>query len=84
MQGIIVEQDSNDLVRAEVHHDGGGTPAVRRHDRATAAPRCGTYQTVSGGAPLYLRVVRTGNTWRVRYSRQRLVVDHDRPFNFNR
>jgi hypothetical protein len=25
MRGLIVERDANDLVRAEVHHDGGGT-----------------------------------------------------------
>ncbi len=76
-QGIIVEQDSNDLVRAEVHHDGGGTRLFVA-TIADGSSEVRHYQTVSGGAPLYLRVVRTGNTWRVRYSQRRLVVDHHR------
>ena len=77
-QGIIVEQDSNDLVRAEVHHDGGGSrlfvaTIARRHLRGHAPTR-----PCRAARPLYLRVKRTGNTWRVRYSQRRLDVDDDR------
>ena len=77
MQGIIVEQDSNDLVRAEIHHDGAGT----RLFVATIADgnsEVRAYQTVQGGAPQFLRIVRTGNSWRVRYSRDGSTLDDHR------
>ncbi len=81
-QGIIVEQDSNDLVRAEVHNDGGGSRLFVA-TIAEGSSEVRTYQTVAGGAPLYLRVVRTGSTWRVRYSNDGSSWISTDPFNFN-
>jgi LmbE family N-acetylglucosaminyl deacetylase/regulation of enolase protein 1 (concanavalin A-like superfamily) len=81
MQGIIVEQDANDLVRAEVHHDGAGT----RLFVATIAggnSEVRHYSTVPGGAPAYVRVVREGNSWRVRYSRDGQSWTTTEPFTF--
>jgi LmbE family N-acetylglucosaminyl deacetylase/regulation of enolase protein 1 (concanavalin A-like superfamily) len=68
MQGLIVEQDSNDLVRAEVHHDGGGTRLFVA-TMFNGSPTVQHYSTVPDGGPVWMRVVRTGNDWRVRYSR---------------
>ena len=66
-QGIVVEQDADDLLRLEFHHDGGGTWLF------AAAVTAGTASTkhfsaVTGGAPKYLRVKRVGNTWTLRHS----------------
>jgi LmbE family N-acetylglucosaminyl deacetylase/regulation of enolase protein 1 (concanavalin A-like superfamily) len=68
MQGLIVEQDANDLVRAEVHHDGAGTRLFVA-TMFNGNPEVRHYSTVPDGGPVYIRVVRAGNTWRVRYSR---------------
>jgi LmbE family N-acetylglucosaminyl deacetylase/regulation of enolase protein 1 (concanavalin A-like superfamily) len=67
-QGVIVEQDANDLVRAEVHHDGGGTRLFVA-TMFNGNPEVRHYSTVPDGGPVYIRVVRVGNDWRVRYSR---------------
>jgi regulation of enolase protein 1 (concanavalin A-like superfamily) len=61
-QGLVVQQDADDLIRFEVHHDGGsprvfvatitdGVASERRNVRAPAE------------APYWLRVAREGDTW---------------------
>ena len=62
MQGVVVQQDGNNLIRLEVHSDGtgsrlfvasfvGGTPGVRQ------------YSFIGPVAPGYLRVSRSGDWW---------------------
>ncbi|MGH3441458.1 MAG: fibronectin type III domain-containing protein [Nitriliruptorales bacterium] len=67
LQGIVVEQDADDLLRLEVHHDGSGT---RLFVAALEAGAASTkhYSTVPGGEPVYLRVKRLGDSWTLRYS----------------
>lgn len=68
LQGIIVEQDADDLLRLEIHHDGGGTrlfAGVIAGGVASSAH----YSTVASGAPAYLRVKREGNQWTLSHSR---------------
>jgi LmbE family N-acetylglucosaminyl deacetylase/regulation of enolase protein 1 (concanavalin A-like superfamily) len=67
-EGLIVEQDANDLIRAEVHHDGSGTRLFVA-TMFNGNPEVRHYSTVPDGGPVYIRVVREGNWWRVRYSR---------------
>ena len=66
-QGIFVEQDATNLLRLELHNDGGGT----RLFAAAIAGGSATvlhYGTVSVGAPVYLRLKRVGNAWTLSYS----------------
>ena len=80
MQGLIVEQDSNDLIRAEVHNDGNGTRLFVAA-MFNGNPTVQHYSTVPDGGPVWMRVVRTGNTWRVRYSRDGSSWTTTDPFN---
>jgi LmbE family N-acetylglucosaminyl deacetylase/regulation of enolase protein 1 (concanavalin A-like superfamily) len=68
LQGIVVEQDADDLLRLEVHHDGNATrlfAAVIASGVATSQH----YSTVADGPPAYLRVRREGNQWTLLHSR---------------
>src|ERR671919_355095 len=68
LQGIVVEQDADDLLRLEVHHDGSATrlfAAVVEGGVASTAH----YSTVASGSPAYLRVKREGNQWTLTHSR---------------
>ena len=68
LQGIVVQEDDNHLLRLEIHHDGNAT-------RMFAAALVGGlasslhYSTVASGSPAYLRVQRAGNVWTLRHSR---------------
>ncbi len=64
MQGVMVQQDVNNWVRADYYYDGanlrffvasftGGAPTVRT-DIAVPAP---------SGSSVWVRVARTGNNW---------------------
>jgi regulation of enolase protein 1 (concanavalin A-like superfamily) len=67
LQGIVVEQDSRNLLRFEVHHDGGGT----RLFAASIVDGVATvrhHATVADGPPAYLRLRRVGDEWTVSYS----------------
>ena len=68
MQGIVVEQDSDDLLRAEVHYDGKATKLFVA-TMAAGVPKTRYSATVAGGAPAYVRVLRTGDQWQVKHSR---------------
>ena len=68
LQGIVVEQDADDLLRLEVHHDGNAT----RLFSAVIASGVASFQhysTVESGPPAYIRVKREGNQWTLRHSR---------------
>jgi regulation of enolase protein 1 (concanavalin A-like superfamily) len=61
-QGLVVQEDADDLIRFEVHHDGGSprlfvatiTGGQASERRNVAAP---------AGAPYWLRVGREGDSW---------------------
>lgn len=62
MQGILVEQDGDDFVRFEVHHDG----TTNRFFAASFLGGSGTTQAnvaLGASTPAYLRVRRQGNSW---------------------
>ncbi len=68
LQGIVVQQDADDLLRLEIHHDGNATrlfAAVIAGGIASSAH----YSTIDSGSPSYLRVRRVGNQWTLRHSR---------------
>jgi regulation of enolase protein 1 (concanavalin A-like superfamily) len=62
LQGLVVQQDEEDLIRAEIHHDGTNT-------RLFAATISGSQAIVRGNlavtytAPYWLRLTRTGDQW---------------------
>jgi len=67
MQGIVVEQDVDDILRIETHHDGGKAWIfIARISGATASTI--EYREIPGGAPVWLRVTRAGDHWTVLYS----------------
>jgi regulation of enolase protein 1 (concanavalin A-like superfamily) len=67
IQGIVVEQDAQNLLRFEVHHDGAGTRLFAAALQ-NGAGQTRHHSTVPGGAPVYLRVLRAGDTWTLRHS----------------
>jgi LmbE family N-acetylglucosaminyl deacetylase/regulation of enolase protein 1 (concanavalin A-like superfamily) len=67
LQGLVVVQDSDDLLRIETHYDGGGTRLfVARISGGSAAVVHNS--AFNGAAPLYFRLKRTGNAWVIRSS----------------
>ena len=68
LQGVVVEQDAQNLLRLEVFHDGGTTHLFAAAISGGSAS-VQHYSDVAGGAPTYLRVKRTGNTWTLSHSR---------------
>jgi LmbE family N-acetylglucosaminyl deacetylase/regulation of enolase protein 1 (concanavalin A-like superfamily) len=68
IQGILVQQDVDDLLRLEFHYDGRNTKLFAAALSGSNA-RTHHYGTVQGGAPAYMRVLRSGNSWTIRHSR---------------
>jgi len=68
LQGVVVEQDAQNLLRLEVFHDGDGTHLFAAAIAGGSAS-VQHYSDVAGGAPTYLRVKRTGNFWTLSHSR---------------
>jgi regulation of enolase protein 1 (concanavalin A-like superfamily) len=67
MQGIIVEQDHNNLLRFEFHSDGSTTNIFSASiDNGIARKRL--IKSIDSGSSLYLRVLRIGNQWTTSYS----------------
>lgn len=68
-QGIIIEQDSDHLLRLEFY---GNTDGVHVYAAAfeggVAKAKADTLITVPSGSPLYMRVTRTGDSWTQEYS----------------
>lgn len=66
-QGILIEQDADNIVRAEFHFGGGQTKVFA----ATIFNQSASIKVIKPVAlspPMYLRVRRTGNQWTVAYS----------------
>lgn len=62
LQGLLVVQDADDMLRIETHHDGGGTRLFVARIAAGVASVV-HYGNVAGGAPAYFRLERDGNVW---------------------
>ena len=67
LQGIIVQQDSDDVLRIETHHDGFGARLfVARIAGGSASVL--HFSSLSGAAPTYMRLQRAGSSWTIRTS----------------
>lgn len=69
IQGIIVEQDTDNFMRMEFFHDGTDThvfAAYMQNGELTANKN--TIVAVPSGVSLYMRLGRSGNTWTQEYS----------------
>ena len=67
LQGILVQQDSNDWIRFDTFHDGNSLQifsAVTTNGNSQARIN----QSIPPGSANYLRVSRTGNNWTLEYS----------------
>jgi regulation of enolase protein 1 (concanavalin A-like superfamily) len=67
MQGLVAQQDENNLIRAEVHHDGGGPRlfvATITNGQASAVQNV----AAPAGAPYWLRLGRQGDGWTFKVS----------------
>lgn len=67
LQGVVVEQDANILLRFDFYSDGSQTHAFSA-TFSNGVPTVRRDITIAGGAPLYLRVNRTGDIWTYSYS----------------
>ncbi len=67
MQGILVEQDSNNLLRFEVHHDGTSNKLYVAQFEA-GKPKAILTKTLQQSTPSHLRVTRVGSQWSFSYS----------------
>jgi uncharacterized repeat protein (TIGR02543 family) len=67
MQGVMVEEDGDSFLRFEFYSD-GVTTRVFVASFSEGAVTIRKDSTISGGAPLYMRVRRTGNLWTQFYS----------------
>ena len=83
LEGIIVEQDSNDYLRFDYYSDGTNTHVFSGvFVNGVFQSPVGRKNTIIGGvpsgAPLYLRVKRAGNIWTLSYSTNRTTwVQHN-------
>jgi LmbE family N-acetylglucosaminyl deacetylase len=67
LQGLVVAQDADDMLRIETHHDGNGTNLFVASIVGGSASVL-HYGSASGGAPMYFRLSRAGNAWTLRTS----------------
>jgi len=67
MQGVLVEQDADNYVRFDFHYENGATRAFGA-TVTNGSPVARFNVVVPDGAPLYMRVARTGSTWTFRHS----------------
>lgn len=67
MQGVFVEQDSQNFLRFEVHHDGSGVKLYAARFLA-GNPRAVIAGVPLAGTPAYLRITRVGTLWSFSYS----------------
>jgi regulation of enolase protein 1 (concanavalin A-like superfamily) len=62
LQGLVAQQDADDLIRFEVHHDGGSPRVfVATIDDGRASGRANV--PAPAGAPYWLRLGRDGDSW---------------------
>ncbi|MGH9262811.1 MAG: DUF1349 domain-containing protein, partial [Acidimicrobiales bacterium] len=62
MQGLVAQQDADDLVRAEVHHDGGSRRLFLATISGGEADALANVAAPSTG-PYWLRLAREGDAW---------------------
>ncbi|MCB0080920.1 MAG: DUF1349 domain-containing protein, partial [Caldilineaceae bacterium] len=67
LQGVLIEADANNFIRMNFQHNGSNTLFFGASFN-NGAPRERFNQVIPDGAPLYLRVVRSGNLWAAFYS----------------
>lgn len=69
LQGILIQQDNNDFLRIEFNSDGTATKLFVA-SLVDSVPTTRTNITVgaNGVLPMYLRILRVGNAWKVSYS----------------
>ncbi|HRW07547.1 MAG TPA: DUF1349 domain-containing protein [Caldilineaceae bacterium] len=67
LQGVLIEADANNFIRINFQHNGSNTLFFGASFN-NGAPRERFNQVIPDGAPLYLRVVRSGNLWAAFYS----------------
>lgn len=67
MQGLLVEQDEDDFLRVNLQHDGVATRIVAA-TFMTGTPTITVNEVVSVTAPVYLRLLRLGDSWSIAYS----------------
>jgi len=68
MQGILVEQDSQNYLRFEVYHDGATTRLyAARFLNGDPKPMVPGIE-LTGGTPPFLRITRVGSSWSFSYS----------------
>jgi uncharacterized repeat protein (TIGR02543 family) len=67
MQGVVVKEDAQNLLRINVQSDGSRTNLFIARLRGSAQPTTIARPQVPNGAPIYLRVLRTGSQWSVSY-----------------
>ncbi len=67
MQGLIIEQDSANFLRLDIHSDGANTKlyAATYTNGVTSVKQ---YQTIPKAAPYYLSIFRDANNWTFSYS----------------
>jgi hypothetical protein len=70
LQGLVFEQDDDNLVRFDLSNDGTGTKAFVGVLSANSLS-AKSFATVPGAAPSHLRVTRVGTTWTFEYSPDR-------------
>jgi hypothetical protein len=67
LQGIIAEQDANNLVRFDFYSDGSNTHLFAA-TFSNGSPSVRQNIIIAGGAPLHIRMKRQGNLWTQSYS----------------
>lgn len=67
LQGLLIEQDSQNFLRFDFNHD-GSTPKLLIIDFVNGSPGVIKDEVLSGDAPWYMRVTRLGDAWTVSYS----------------
>lgn len=67
LQGILVQADAQNLLRFNFQSDGSSTHLLIV-SFSSGVPTILADQVIDGGAPLYLRVRRNGNSWTTSYS----------------
>lgn len=67
IQGMLIEQDSENFLRFDFDHD-GNSPKLLAMSYVNGAPTTLRYDAITGSAPWYMRVNRTGDLWTLLYS----------------
>jgi len=68
MQGVLIEEDSDDFLRFDFHWDGFNNRIFAASFAEGEAPELRIDWGIASVAPLYMRVRRTGDLWTLSYS----------------